>query len=124
MLASLLALAAASTAPAPQDVEGRCFYPEAFESVRETALLALCDRAEVRPDKVVFSRNGENQMRFSGVWEDGLFQVDEVVLRTGRRVEVKGSCRVDTRYDTTSAVSCLAHRRGFAYAANLIVPNI
>ena len=125
MLGLVLAAAASVMVEAPTEVDGRCLYPQAFDAYRDSAILALCDRAEIGPrGEVVFLRNDEVQMRFTGYWDGGELVVDRVILRSGRVMDAQGECAVSYKNAKISNVACLANDGPLAFAANLVVTGI
>jgi hypothetical protein len=120
---TLLALTLAAT-DAPDGghrftLHGECIYPPKLAEALPGAIQLICDTVEVAPNGVDFQRRGwDAHSRFFGRWKGNILTVTAIQPRNERRIEAKGSCRVDYVNGQVSLVSCSAFGGGRGWVAN------
>jgi hypothetical protein len=121
---TLLALVLAANQAVPEndlplDLKGECFYPPHIAEAAPTAIRVICDTVAVESGRVDFEQREWNaHSRFFGNWQGGVFTVTAVQPRNGRRIEARGTCRIDRANGRISMVSCAAVAGGRGWLAN------
>ena len=114
-----LYLAASFSTASPAALHGECIYPPRVAEALPDAIQILCDHVEVSPQGVDF-RQGEwdAHSRFFGSWQGNILTVTSIQPRNERRIEAKGTCRIDYANNRISLVSCNAFGGGRGWLAN------
>lgn len=124
-------VAALSAVPAlaqdkPQEVAGRCQYPDAAKEYADETTFIDCNAltVESHPGSVTiaFARKGWGHAdRFVGQIDGDSIRVARIALRKGEPRKAEGTCRLTYRADGTLALAkCLAQSRGRWFAANFV----
>jgi hypothetical protein len=118
-LALALLLAASAAPAAPATLRGECIYPPRLAEALPDAIQLLCDGVGIGPQGVDFRQSEWNaHSRFFGRWDGNILTVTAIQPRNERRIEAKGSCRVDHANGVVSLVSCSAFGGGRSWLAN------
>ena len=115
----VLALAASLAPVPPTTLHGECIYPPRIAEALPDAIQVLCDAVAVSPQGVDFRQGEWNaHTRFFGTWKGDIMTVTAIQSRNERRIEAKGSCRVDHANGAISLISCSAFGGGRGWLAN------
>ena len=132
-VAAPIGASAAGDASAPRTIElqGRCDYRRAAESVGPDTGFAVCNSVTVTitgngdNSAIDFRRSlGGSEFRYEGALSGNTMRIAQLRIRGREALDARGECTIFRRGEKISTVTCVAKSGWKTFAANFVTSRI